>query len=105
MLVEEKDPFGTVLVSVGAVSGGLEDNRKALSWRWIKAVPENPLFEQSEKIRKTIEKNLKEIMDKFPIPRNTPVLLLACSNKRCKYIYITETNFDVHCPQCKSLPR
>jgi hypothetical protein len=105
LIVEEKDTFGTVIVSVGAVSGGMENDRGSLSWKWFKDVPENPLTEKASPIRKVMEYNLAKIMSQFPVPRNIPVLLLACSNKKCQYIYITETNLNILCPRCKSQPR
>lgn len=103
--VDENDPFGTVIISVGAVFGGLEDARGSLSSKWLKVVPKNPLAEKASPIRKIMEHNLAKIMSQFPVPRNIPVLLLACSNKKCKYIYISETNLNILCPLCKSQPR
>lgn len=105
IIVDENDPFGTVIISVGAVLGGLEDARGSLSSKWLKYVPENPLTEKASPIRKVMEYNLAKIMSQFPTPRNVPVLLLACSNTKCQYIYIAETNLNILCPRCKSQPR
>lgn len=39
--IAQDDPFGTVLISIGTVPGGLEDMRGSLSWEWLLEAPEN----------------------------------------------------------------
>jgi hypothetical protein len=103
--VDETDSFGTMIVSVGAIAGGLEEARGSVSCKYLKDVPQNPLIKKATAIRKVMEDNLANIMNQFPTPKNIPVLLLACSNKSCQHIYITETNLNIICPRCNSQPR
>jgi hypothetical protein len=103
--VAPDDPFGTLLVMVGAVPGGLEGMRGSTSWEWLQDVPENPLKEGAADLRRIVERNLTEVMGRHPIPINVPVLVLACSDETCGEIYVSEVNPDNPCPKCEKEPR
>jgi hypothetical protein len=99
------DPFGTLIVMMGAIPGGLEDMRGSFSWKWLQDVPENPLKENSSDLRKIIERNLKEVMSRYPVPINVPVHILACSDEICGELYVSEVDPETLCPKCGKEPR
>lgn len=80
--VKSDDPFGTLLVTIGAIPGGLEDMRGSTTCQWVKDVPENLLKEDAIGLRKIVESNLREVMSRYPIPTSVPVVLLACSDEK-----------------------
>lgn len=103
--VAPDDPFGTVLVSLGAVPGGLEDMRGSTSWKWLKDAQENPLREDAAGLRRLVEHNLTEVMSSYPMPINVPVLILACPDEQCGELYVSEVNPEKLCPKCGKEPR
>lgn len=103
--VAPDDPFGTLMVLMGAVPGGLEDMRGSTSWKWLQDVPDNPLKDDAAGLRRIIEHNLREVMSRHPIPINVPVLLLACSNETCGKLYVSEADTEKLCPECGKKPR
>lgn len=111
--VKEDDAFGTLLLSDGSVLGKLEHHAGSTSAEWIKDPPENPYKEQAADMRKVIEENLLEVMSRYPVPRSVPVIILACSDDKCGYLYITEIYMEMmtgessfpECPNCGKPPR
>jgi hypothetical protein len=99
------DPFGTLMVLMGAVPGGLEDMRGSTSWQWLQDVPDNPLKDDVAALRRTVERNLTEVMGGHPIPVNVPVLILACSDETCGELYVSEAGPEKLCPKCGREPR
>jgi hypothetical protein len=99
------DPFGTLLVLMGAVPGGLEDMRGSSSWEWLQDVPKNPLKEGAAGLRRIVERNLMEVMSRHPIPISVPILILACSDEACGELYVSEVNPESPCPKCGKEPR
>jgi hypothetical protein len=99
------DPFGTLLILMGAVPGGLEDMRGSTSWQWLQDIPDNPFKEDAADLRKIVEDNLMEVMNRHPIPINVPVLILACSDETCGEMYVSEVNPENLCPKCGKEPR
>lgn len=99
------DPFGTLMVLMGAVPGGLEDMRGSTSWQWLQDVPDNPLRDDVAALRRVIERNLTEVMNGHPIPVNVPVLILACSDEACGELYVSEAGPEKLCPKCGKEPR
>jgi hypothetical protein len=99
------DPFGTLMVLMGAVPGGLEDMRGSTSWKWLQDVPDNPLKGDAAGLLRIIEHNLREVMSRHPIPINIPVLILACSDETCSKLYVSEADTEKLCPECGKEPR
>lgn len=56
--IEEEDPFGTVLISNGAVLGKLEHMAGGMTWDWLREPPLNPYRSQASEIRRAIEETL-----------------------------------------------
>lgn len=103
--VAPDDPFGTLMVLMGAVPGGLEDMRGSTLWQWLQDVPDNPLKDDAVGLRKMVERNLTEVMSRHPIPINVPVLILACSDEKCGELYVSEAVPEKLCPKCGKEPR
>ena len=99
------DPFGTLMVLMGSVPGGLEDMRGSTSWQWLQDVPDNPLKDEAADLRRIIERNLLEVISGYPIPVNVPVLILSCSDETCSELYVSETGPEKKCPKCGKEPR
>lgn len=105
ILVEQDDAYGTVLISAGAVLGKLEHMAGAMSAEWLREVADNPYKGQAAEVRKAVEGNLLEVMGRHPTPRGFPVLILACSDDKCGYLYVTCADPCVICPACGKPPR
>lgn len=104
IFIKEDDPYGTVLISGGAVPGKLEHRAGTSSAEWLRKPPDNPLKKEAESVRRAVEKNLLEVMSRYPFPRTFPVLILACSDNRCGHLYITGADPDAACPNCGKPP-
>lgn len=103
--VKDDDPFGTILVSSGAVLGKLEHLAGGTSGEWLREPPDNPHKTQAAELRQAVETNLLEVMSRHPFPRTFPVLILACSDDKCGQLYVTGANPDAACPECGKQPR
>lgn len=99
------DAFGTLLVMLGAVPGGLEDMRGSTSWKWLRNVPDNSLRQDAAELRRAVEHNLTDVMSRHPVPMNVPVLILACSDDKCGELYVSEIGPEKPCPKCGEGPR
>jgi hypothetical protein len=104
VMVGDDDPFGTLLVWLGAVPGGLEHMRGSLTWKWLRDVPPNPFVREASELRQTISRNLLEVMSRYPKPQTVPVLILACSDPKCHEMYVAN-HPDLNCPTCAAPPR
>lgn len=102
---EEDDPFGTVLISGGAVPGKLEHLAGTTSADWLRRPPDNPFRQEAAALRQAVEGNLLEVMGRHPFPRTFPVLILACSDDRCGHLYVTGADPNAACPTCGKPPR
>lgn len=105
IFVKEDDPYGTVLVSSGAVPGKLEYMAGTTSAPWLRKPPDNRFKEEAADARKVIEENLLEVMSRHPVPRTVPILILACSDDKCGHLYVTGSDPYVVCPNCGGSPR
>lgn len=105
IFIKENDPYGTILITTGAVLGKLEHFAGSMGAKWLQEVPDNPLREQAAESHKVIETNLLYVMRQFPFPNTFPVLILACSDDKCGYLYVTGAGPDANCPQCGKEPR
>jgi hypothetical protein len=105
ILFKEDDPFGTVLVSGGAVPGKLEHMAGTTSAEWLRKPPDNPFKKEAGAVRRAVEENLLEVMSRHPFPRTFPVLILACSDGKCGHLYVTGADPDAACPNCGKPPR
>jgi hypothetical protein len=104
-LFDEKDPFGTILISIGSVPGKLEHMAGSTSGKWLHQAPENPYKEQASDVRKALEDTLGEVMSRYPVPTSVPMLILACSDNTCANIYVGGGDPDTPCPNCGKRPR
>jgi hypothetical protein len=77
---KEDSPVGHWLISKGAVAGGNESFRGAEITKLIQDAKENPhlQIETTQKHREEMEKNLTSIFQQLPVPRSTPVIIVAC---------------------------
>lgn len=103
--VEGDDPFGTILVSAGAVLGKLEHLAGGTGGEWLREPPDNPLKREAAAVRQAVEDNLLEVMSRHPFPQALPVLILACSDDKCGHLYVTGADPDAACPNCGKPPR
>ncbi|HWS86438.1 MAG TPA: hypothetical protein VN282_05725 [Pyrinomonadaceae bacterium] len=103
--VTKDDPFGTVLISSGAVLGKLEHMAGSTGGEWLREPPENPHRAQAAELRQAVEANLLEVMSRHPFPRTFPVLILACSDDRCGLLYVSGADPAAVCPDCRKPPR
>ena len=100
---EDTDPFGTILLTLGAVPAHREDTAGSGPSLLIKKTPPpNPLKAQGIRFRKALEGRLQEIFSRGLEKLNPPVLVLACS--KCPNIYISKVGPDAYCPVCNSKP-
>jgi hypothetical protein len=105
IITKGDDPFGTVLVSSGAVPGKLEHMAGTTSAEWLRKPPDNFLKKEAQAMRRAIEENLREVLNRHPFPRTFPVLILACSDDGCGHLYVTGADPDALCPKCGKPPR
>ncbi len=102
---EPHDPYGTLLISNGAVLGKLEDMAGDVTAKWLHQPPPNPYKEQAAELRAVVEKNLRDIMSCHPVPTSFPILILACSDNNCGNVYVAAVpNPDQPCPACGQKP-
>ena len=101
---EDTDPFGTILLTLGAVPERREDESGwGPSLLLKKTPPPNPYKAQGERFRKALEEKLQEIFSRGIEKINPPVLVLACS--KCPNIYVSKVGPDEYCPLCSAKPR
>jgi hypothetical protein len=105
IFVKEEDPYGTVLISCGAVPGKLEHMAGSTGAEWVREPHDNPLKTESAAARRVVEDNLMELMSRCPFPRTFPVLILACSDAQCGNLYVTGADPNALCPNCGKQPR
>lgn len=102
---EPGDPYGTLLISSGAVLGKLEDMAGDMTGQWLRQPPPNRYREQATELRAVIEENLREVMSRRPVPTSVPVLVLACSDDGCGNVYVAGLpDPDQPCPACGNPP-
>jgi hypothetical protein len=113
IFVKDDDPYGTILVSNGAILGKLEHMAGSTSAKWLRQPPNNPFRQQAAEVRKVIEENLHEVMSRYPFPRIFPILILACSDDKCGNLYLASSPFNyitgqdsyAKCSQCGKPPK
>jgi hypothetical protein len=105
IFVANDDPYGTILISTGAVLGKLEQMAGGTSGEWLQEAPDNPYRQQASAVREAIETNLQDLFDRHEFPRTFPVLILACSDEKCGHLYISGANANAVCPNCGKPPR
>lgn len=105
VFVSDDDPYGTILISTGAVAGKLEHQAGEISGEWLRSPPENPCKHSASNIRTAVENNLLRVFASHEFPRTFPTLILACSNSKCEHLYVSGGNADARCPECGSQPR
>jgi hypothetical protein len=72
ILFQEDDPFGTVLVSGGAIPGKLEHMAGTTGAEWLRKPPDNPFKKEAEAVRRAVEENLLEVISRHPFPARSP---------------------------------
>lgn len=103
--IEEQDPYGTILISNGAVLGKSEHMAGGMTSKWLLEPPLNPYQSHTVDIRRAMEETLLEVMSRHPVPLTYPVLVLACSDRVCGNLYVaTRPNPEEVCPLCHKPP-
>jgi hypothetical protein len=85
----EDSPAGHCVYSIGAVAGGDEASRAAVSADWRRAALENPLLVDAPVVRahrKQIEENLVKIFQALPKPLNLRAAYCDCPD--CKQVHL-----------------
>jgi len=105
IVVDDDDPYGTILISSGAVVGKLEHMAGGLSGKWLREPLDNPISHEGTELREAIVRNLLSVFERYQFPRTFPVLMLACSDELCSELYISGADPNALCPNCGSQPR
>ncbi|HKO95723.1 MAG TPA: hypothetical protein VJU86_01945 [Pyrinomonadaceae bacterium] len=105
IFVRNDDPFGTILISSGAVLGKLEHMAGGTSGEWLREPPDNPSKQEASSVREAVDRSLQALFDQHKFPRTFPVLILACSDEKCGHLYISGANANAVCPNCGKPPR
>src|ERR1051326_3776599 len=105
IFVTNEDPYGTMLISTGAVLGNLEHMAGGTSGEWFREPPDNPYRKDSCSVRDAINVNLFELFTRYEFPKTFPVLVLACSDEKCAELYVSGANPNAMCPNCGRPPR
>ena len=98
----EPGPVGEIALSLGAVPGGLEDMRGAMSAYTHHPTPTLLRAEGSERllIRTSIEAALKVAFDRIDYCPAFPVVIRACTRTRCHTLFIASPPDSARCPDC-----
>jgi len=105
IFVADSDPYGTILISTGAILGKPEHMAGGTSGKWFREPPDNPYREQASAVREAININLRDLFNRHEFPRTFPVLILACSDVKCGDLYVSGSNANAPCPSCGKRPR
>ena len=105
IFVANDDPYGTILISTGAVLGNLEHMAGGTSGEWFREPPDNPYRNDASSVREAINANLLELFSRNKYPRTFPVLVLACSDEKCAELYVSGADPNATCPNCGKQPR
>jgi hypothetical protein len=105
IFVADDDPYGTILISSGAILGELEHMAGGTSGKWLRETKDNPYREEALAVRRAVHNNLQSLFERYEFPRTFPVVILACSDWTCGHLYIAGANPNATCPTCGEHPR
>lgn len=108
LLIEEDDPFATLVLPFSAVTGRDEtlDGATGRPEFWNEGI-DNPAAEDQSAIarREAITSVLAGVLSNTPFPRHVPVLVLACISGRCGNLYVSNNGSpESPCPRCGAPP-
>jgi len=96
---ESNDPFGTLLLTIGAVPDKLEDESGV--WGRIKVIKEMKTHsEQPIDFKQKLQNETEKTILKYSEKVSWPILMLACSDRGCRTLYVTTVHSLENCPVC-----
>lgn len=102
ILAPQRRNFGQLIISTGAVPGGIETMQGASTIRMVEQSPQIHLNDSglTRMVRQKIEHFVHDAFRQHPIPRQAPVIIRACAPGGCGKTFIATPPTNTSCPQC-----
>lgn len=100
---EKSDPFGTMLLAIGAVPDGHEDKRGSWSGFMVLNEPATQ-SDDSAPFVSALRTKFEAADRRYEGPPMWPVIFLACSSRKCRNLYRSRLSPLDDCPLCGSSP-